>query len=349
MAHAIETIEGAGADRRAAEIAFHYVWSGDRERARAWSERAAAQSMRSGAFSETADHLRNAVGAARDDDPDLGLLLLALGDAETLADADAAAPTLARAVDWFRARGETVRAASALRLLGQAHARRERHADARIAFETALAMLRAGADRERIETLVALGALLTASLHDYDRALAALEEGMTLAAAAGDPGLMARTRRAVGNLRVRQGKLREGIALLETALALAEEMDDSVEAAECCGCLAPAWFWLGELERSAAITLRRLDHAERTRDPYQLRHVFTWLAICSGIRGRIDEAHRWVEQADRQVSTYVSPEPAAFLDFVRGALASVHEDHERARDLLESAIGRFRAIGPGAL
>ncbi|HET7091836.1 MAG TPA: hypothetical protein VFI22_00110, partial [Thermomicrobiales bacterium] len=134
MAHAIETIEGAGADRRAAEIAFHYVWSGDRERARAWSERAAAQSMRSAAFSETAAHLRNALAAAREDDPDRGSLLLALGDAETLADDDSAAPTLTAAVDWFRARGETVRAASALRLLGQAHARRERHADARIAF-----------------------------------------------------------------------------------------------------------------------------------------------------------------------------------------------------------------------
>ncbi|HET7094845.1 MAG TPA: hypothetical protein VFI22_15245, partial [Thermomicrobiales bacterium] len=99
MAHAIETIEGERADRRAAEIAFHYVWSGDRERARAWSERAAAQSMRAAAFSEAAAQLRNAVAAVGEGDPDLGSLLLALGDAETLADDDSAAPTLARAVD----------------------------------------------------------------------------------------------------------------------------------------------------------------------------------------------------------------------------------------------------------
>ena len=148
---------------------------------------------------------------------------------------------------------------------------------------------------------------------------------------------------------MRRGQLDEGIRLLEEALALAEDADDPVEAAECCACLAPAWFWPGEIERSAAVTRRRWSHANRVGDRYQLRHIYTWLAICDGLRGRIDASLAWIAQAEETVSRLGSPEPAAFLMFTCGALALTQGQYDRAQELLFAATERFRAIGTGAL
>ncbi|MFN8540540.1 MAG: hypothetical protein U0232_24055 [Thermomicrobiales bacterium] len=34
--------------------------------------------------------------------------------------------------------------------------------------------------------------------------------------------------------------------------------------------------------------MQRLTFAERSRDTYQLRHLFVWLAMCDGMRGESD-------------------------------------------------------------
>ncbi|HEX7101940.1 MAG TPA: response regulator transcription factor, partial [Nitrolancea sp.] len=155
--------------------------------------------------------------------------------------------------------------------------------------------------------------------------------------------------RALGNLLVRGNDLATGITLLERALEQAEASDDLLEAAECCGCLAPAYFWQGRLNASRGITLRRLTFATRSHDRYQLRHVYTWLAVIDAMQGKIDEANRRLDQAQELVEQLASPEPFAYVTFCRAAFCYTVGDLVTAESLSRVAIDAFRAIGPGAL
>ena len=349
VGHALEAASGLQPARRAAELAFHYVRGGDKERAVMWSRRAADGALAASAPREAMRHYQTALDLMPADDAERGDLLLASGEAALLADDDLAAETFAAAEVWFRQRRQWPAAARAAHRLGDAHWRQERTTDARGAFASALALAGAAPSRDRIRILIDLGSLLTVSLHAHAEGITLVREAATLAEQTADRRLQASATRALGNLLVRQGALRDGVDLLEAALCLAEEEGDPVEAAECCACLAPAWFWLGEIERSAAVTHRRLAHARQVQDRYQLRHVYTWLAICEGVRGRMATAEGWLDRAGEIVAHLSSPEPAALLSFCRGAAAFFRGDLERAEALLQEAIARFRAFGPGSL
>ena len=353
VAWALERGLADAAEPPAARVAYHHVRGGDRERAVLWSRVAAERALRSHAHREAAGHLRDAVALLPDRHPERGTTLRRLGEAELLADDDAAAATFAAAADWFRQQGPDAAGelGAALRRLGDVHVRRERHDEARLAFESALDALGTDPSRaaERARALTRLGALLSTSLHDHRAGAILLEQAVGLADAAGAPDADIAARRALGNLRVRRGDLAAGIALLEEALRRAEAAGDPAEAAECCAALAPARFWQGEVAASAEIARRRLRHAQQTRDPYDLRHVAVWLATCAAVRGQLDEAQARLAEAEAQVARLASPEPRAYLDFVRGALAATCGDLGVAVPLLAAATGQFRAIGPGAL
>jgi DNA-binding CsgD family transcriptional regulator len=200
-----------------------------------------------------------------------------------------------------------------------------------------------------VPLLVDLGTLLTVSAHQHETGIAHVQSAMRLALELADPRLLARANRALGNLLVRGNDLASGIPLLEHALALASAADDSVEAAECCACLAPAFFWQGAIERSGAIALQRLAFAEASHDRYQLRHVYTWLAACNAIRGHLSEADRRLNQAQAAIDGLESREPWAYLQFSRGAMALVHGDYVAAETHLGDAMAVLREIGPHAL
>ena len=73
-----------------------------------------------------------------------------------------------------------------------------------------------------------------------------------------DERLLAVASRTLGNLLMRNNDLTEGIALMERGLALSAA-DDPAEAAECCACLATAYFWQGAVRRSGEVTMQRLE------------------------------------------------------------------------------------------
>ncbi len=137
--------------------------------------------------------------------------------------------------------------------------------------------------------------------------------------------------------------------MLEQALDLAVGSDDLVEAAECCGALAQAYFWSGLIERSRTVTQRRLELALQIHDPYQVRHIFPWMAVVSAFQGRTSESREYLDRAETEIRDLISPEPHAFISFCRAALAHFMSDYVEAERHMSTAIELFRQIGPNAL
>lgn len=339
----------AGA-RRLAELAFHFAHSGDRERGAIYAERAAAEALRTFATEEALAHFRIALGLLDADSPRRGDLLVGLGDAALLASMEGeAVAAFETAKRWFAQRGESVAAGRAAYRLGQTWWRQEAIAAARGAFEAALQLLGNDSTPDLVRVLVDLGSLLAVSQHEIAAGIAHGRRALALARDLRDDRLVAVASRILGNLLVRANDLVGGISLLEQALALAAAADDPAEAAECCACLATAYFWQGNIRRSGEVALQRRDFARRCHDPYQLRHTATWLAVIFGSQGKLSECERLLDEAQTDVERLASPEPRAYLTFCRGGLAHARGNYDVAERWLQEAAELFRAIGPDAL
>ncbi len=333
-----------------ADLAFHYGRSGDRGRGTAYAREAARQALRTFAYEEALAHFRTALGLMEPSEAQWGEVLLELGEAASLAGAEAMATATYRdARRWFERRGDLAAAGRAAYREGRAWWRQEAIGKAREAFESALELLEQRPGPDLVRLLVDLGSLLAVSLHHHAAGIAYSRRALELADRLGDRRLSATASRSLGNLLVRNNDLIGGIVLLERALEQALAVDDPVEGAECCACLAVAYFSQGEIGRSYDAARRRLGFAERTHDPYELRHVYTWLAVVDGVRGKSREAERWLRQAQAIVERLASPEPLAYVHFCRGMLAFFQGEPALAEAQLREAIAIFRAIGPGAL
>jgi DNA-binding CsgD family transcriptional regulator len=350
VGHALEKQPEPVDAQRLADLAFHFTRSGDNARGATYARRAAEHALRASAAEEATTHFQTALCLIEPSDPTRGDLLLGLGEAAMLAGAESEAVVAFECAEgWFRDRHDPERAAQAAHQRGLAWWRQEEIAQARMAFETAQTLHGDGADPAHVDLLVDLGTLLAVSAHQHATGVAHVQNAVRLAQDLADDRLLARTTRALGNLLVRGNQLTSGVSLLEHALALARAAGDSMEADECCACLAPAYFWQGAIERSRAITLQRLAFAQASQDRYQLRHVYTWLAACHAIAGDLMEAERRLNQAQAIIERLESPEPWAYLQFSRGAMAVMVGDYAAAETHLGEAIKLLRAIGPHAL
>lgn len=349
----LEALPGQHSAQHLAALAFHFTRSGDRAQGAMYAERAAAQALRSYAAAEAVIHYKTALELIDSADARRGALLLGLGEAAVLAGTEREAATaFAEAQRYFEHVAKPVAAAQAAHCLGQAWVRLEEHQAAQSAFETALALL-ADEDEEGtsgdvvVRALVDLGSLLAVSLHQHAAGVAYCRQALDQAQRLGDERLLAAASRALGNLLVRSNDAAEGIPLLERALALATAADDPVEAAECCACLAPAYFWQGSLRQSGDTARKRLAWAQRCHDTYQLRHAYTWLAVVAGLQGNLAESEWWLDQAQVIVERLASPEPQGYVQFCRSALAYMRGEYATAEVRLREALALFRQIGPG--
>jgi DNA-binding CsgD family transcriptional regulator len=335
-----------------AELAFHFIRSDDRARGVEYSRRAAAQALRAYAVQEAVAHYQAALNLLVPDDGQRGPLLLALGEAALLAAAaDQAVAACTAAQAWYERAGDPVSTARAAHSLGLAHWRLGAPLAAQEALERSL-MLLDGTQRpepEMVRTLVDLANLLGIVLGRHDEALAHGQRALELAVSLGDSSLEAAASRAVGFLLVRGNDVPAGLPLLKRALALAEADDDLVEAAECCTCLAQAYCWTGEIERSEQISLRREELARRGQLSYHLCYVYTWLAFLHAARGNWAEAERHLAQAQSAVDRVPSAEPLAFLRQVRGYLSYQQCQYTLAEQELEAAVEIFRGQDLGEM
>ncbi len=345
LGRALEESGAVNEPRGLAEVAFHFAHSSERALGAHYTLLAGQQSLRAFACEDAKRQFALALALLPARDDRRGEVLLGHGESASLAGHEAEAiASLTAAQSWFQVRGD-VRAAHAAHRLGRVAWRQEQVGTAGTAFRAALAIMGDVRSAERVEVLVDLGTLQAVSGGNLAAGLEHVREAVALAEALGDQRLLAIARRAQGNLLVRANELPAGIALLEDALTLAVTAGDLTEAAECCACLAPAYWWQGDVARSETVTQQRLAFALTTHDRFQLRHVYPWLAACAGIRGRIAEAEAELTRAEEVIAGLESPEPRAYLSFARGALALETGDLPLARAYLDEALAIFRSLG----
>lgn len=348
-AQALEAQLNPGDARQLAALTRHFAHADDRTRAVDYALRAAELALAVSAHELALAQCRAALDLLSPADARRGAVLLTLGRAALLAGAErTATAALADAQAWYEQRGDLAAAGRAAHQLGRAWARIEAHTAALAAFRQALACLGEQPIPARVHVLTDLSSLLVHSLHQHTEGMAASAAALELAQRLEDGQLIASAGRALGTLLIHTGRLHEGVALLEQALAHAAAADDPAEAAECCASLAIGCMWLGQIRRSISFTEQRLAHGQRSGDPFQLRHTATMLAVFHGMQGHVAESERLIAQAQEQIAALASPEPHALLTFVRGMHAHIRGD-DAAEELLADAIEQFRAIGPGAL
>lgn len=346
---ALEARASDDSARGVADLAFHFARSGDRARGARYSRLAAERSLALYATAAAIQHLRMAIDLLAPDNPDRGALLLQLGSAALLENAEEEAEQAFRdARDWFLNAGDRRAAARASHGLGQIRWRQERLPEALAAFEDARDLLADAELPETVHVLTDLGVLLAVSLGRLEQGLVVSRRGLAIAQNLDDPRLQAAAGRAVGNLLIRTNDVAAGLPVLERSLALAEDIDDPGEAAECCGCLAVAYDWIGDVQRSIAVTLRRREFAERSRDRFQLRHVDTWLAAMYSYRCDWAEAERLIAQSRDFVERLGSPEPLASWHILSAMPAWMRGDYAAAEGPIDTGIALLREIGPAA-
>lgn len=350
IGHVLEMQADQDSAQHLADLAFHFTQSGDRTRGVHYARLAAEQAWQASAPEEALKHYRVVIELLPAKDLERGALLLRLGEAAIWAGAEREAiATFEEAQQWFQEQQNMPAAARAAHGLGRAWGRLEAHSSAQAALETALARLENSPDPERVHILVDLAVLLAVSLGKLREGIAYGEQALDLARCLENERLEAVASRTVGNLLMRENHLAEALVLLERALNLARAFNDPVEASECCACLTLAYAWSGRLKSAQDITRARLEWARLTHDPYQERHVYTWLALFPVVQGKFAEAEQWLAQAETALVPLVSPEPRAFLAHSRGWLAYHRGDYAVAEAHFSQAAELFRGLGPGVL
>jgi predicted ATPase/DNA-binding CsgD family transcriptional regulator len=346
----LEAQTDQGNAQHLADLAFHFTQSGDRARGAHYARRAAEHAWQSSAFEDAMKHYRVAYELLPAEERERGSVLLRLGEAAIWAGAEREAiAAFEEASDFFLGCQDQLNAARAAHGLGRAWGRLEAHDAAQAALKTALALLEDHSCPERAQVLLDLATLLAVSLGKQREGVAYGEQAASLAHRLGDERLEAMANRTVGNLLMRENRLFEAITLIEEALSLAKITDDPTEASECCACLTLAYVWNGSFRKAQDIIRERLEWAKRSHEPYQARHVYSWLVMFTGLLGKFGEAEQWLAQAETALAPLISSEPRAFLHHARGWLAYTRGDYAEAEEQFSLAVELFRKLGPGAL
>jgi DNA-binding CsgD family transcriptional regulator/tetratricopeptide (TPR) repeat protein len=233
--------------------------------------------------------------------------------------------------------------------MGEVHWRQEAVALAREAFERALALFEPNDSPEVAETILRLADLHVTSLGQPTVGMAYAERALALVERLDDRRLEAAACCVAGNVRIRSNDAPGGLPLLERALALAQAHDDPVVAAEACAYLANVFAWNGDVDRSYAVSLLRAQLAERTHDPFALRHVYSWLGGMETLRGRWPEAEAMFARQGRVLEGLEGPEPHAILRAFRGLQHYYQGQFEEAALVYQGAVDLVRPTGSGTL
>ena len=346
----LEAQTDQGSAQHEALLAFHFTQSGDRARGAQYARRAAEQAWQASAFEDALSHYRVALELLPTEESERGTLLLRLGEAAILAGAEREAiVAFEEAQHWFQERQDQLGGARAAHGLGRAWGRLEAHSSAQAAFEAALALLKDLPGSEMVQVLVDVATLLAVSLGKQAEGISYGQRALDLSRRLANKHPEAMANRTLGNLLMRGNDIKAALPLLEHALTLADTANDPAEAAECCACLTLAYLWSGHVQRAQQITFRQMEFAKRCHEPYQLRHMYSWLAMLSLVQGQFTDAEQLLIQAQSAVASLASPEPLALLQVFRGILSCYKGDYDTAEQQFRAALVVFRELGSNAL
>ena len=331
-----------------AELAFHFAYSGDHRRGATYARQAAEQALQSFAFEEAMVHYRMALELFDTDDAEQGSLLLGLGESALLVGEESeAAIAYQAALTWFSQAGDVQAAARAAHGLGLALWRQEAWEAARTALEHALSLLENTDSAQVVRLLLDLATLLTIYIAEQEEGAAYAQLAIEMASRLEDHRLDAMVIRAVvGKLNMLGNDVPAAILSMEQALAIAEAIDDPSEAARCCFYLAGACYCIGEIKRSYEVSLRWIEFIERSRQHYQLRTIYSWLALLYSSQGAWAEAEQAIERAQLFADHLSNRASVAFLHQVRGFLAYQREDYPTAEQEFQAMmVNQRRDVG----
>src|SRR6266480_3649899 len=235
------------------ELAFHFAQSDNRERGFDYSLRAAVQAQQAFAPEEALSHYCTALDLLKPGDERRGELLLTLGEVALMAGKEAEAERMYQAAQSWFAQGEQRGAmAQAAHGLGRAYWRQDKRAEARTAFEQAIALLENRCCTELVEVLADLSVLLTVYMGLQEEGIASAQQALVMAHELGDVDLERRVHRIVASnlASLRRDNLNSAIQFVEQMMAQAEVGGDLAEASECAFNLAVAYYWMAKITRS---------------------------------------------------------------------------------------------------
>ncbi len=343
--------ESAKSAYQLAELAFHFAHSGDSRRGAVYSWQAAEQALQSFAFEEAMVHYRKALELNDTDDAERGNLLLGLGEAALLVGEEhEAVIAYQAALTWFSQAGDVQVAAQAARGLGLALWRQQALESARTALEHALMLLENTDSAQVVRLLVDLAMLLTIYIGEQEKGATYAQLATEMARRLEDRSLEAEViRKVVGKLNLLGNDIPGAIVSIEEALALAEVNDTPSEAAKCCLYLAGAYYFTGEIKCSHEVSLRWIEFIERSRQRYQSRNPYSWLALLYSSQGAWRDAEQAIEHAQLFVDQLSTTASSAFLQQVRGFLAYQREDYLSSEQHLQAVVVNQRRDAGGLM
>ena len=318
---AYELAQAAGAD--AAELG---------ERARVSLRDAGVRALSLNAFPAAQRYFRTALDLWPEEDPELPLLLLRLGQASYFANTEGA-DVLSDAERMLLAAGDREAAAEAATVLADlAHQRGE---PLEIVFEHAHRALELVEDRElsrsKVEVLVELSLFLGLAA-EHERAIAYAAQALVDAEALGLEELQARALATMGISRGLSGDP-GGRDDLERSIDIAERIDSSLSSLHC-GMLADLECGLGNLARCFELQERARGHAQRFGHASHIRWFRAERVAECYWTGRWDEA---LSLADEFVGE--SGEGSVTRHFMEGYCRDMRGRIRLARDDFEGALG----------
>jgi predicted ATPase/transcriptional regulator with XRE-family HTH domain len=337
----LERLSPRERERRAAELAWHFVAGGVPERALPYALRAGDQAEAVFAHHEAEQRYKQARDLARD----LGergveaAALFRLGALYmTVARYDEALEALERAAEAYRANGDREGRRRAIALVGRVHARRGAPAQGIQRLEP---LLRTATGTELSDGLAALHIALADLYYTsgrYREQLAAAERAASLARAAGDEALLAQAEQWRSTALLALGRADEALPVLQEVIPKAEAAGDLSSHTHALNHVALAYIQQGQFETGRAYIERALALAERRGDPAQIAFMAYNRGMIAVYTGEWRQARADYERAAAVMSRVGMSWTAAYPLLGLGHLSLLEGHWEEASRGLQKAI-----------
>ncbi len=338
VAEALEQVEGV---REVDRLAHHYERSDYPEKALPYIEQAGDRASERSAYSAAASYYRRVIERFESLDRPLDVARArekAAGVAVAVGAYDDALALLRPVIDAYRVagdEGETVRAVIAS---GQAYGRRSTPGQGITLLTEHLARLGAMATPAHLSALQAALAHLLFLNGDYVGQVEAAERAVALARQAGDLPLraVAESRRGVGLLLL--GKLDEALRVLQEAVQLSEEANETESLWRSIGNIGVIYFCRGEFTLLPPYEERALAIARQQGDPLAIARTRSNCGEGAQYRGDWAEARVAFDDALSVVRSIGDSDATIYPLLNLAALNFLEGHNEEAAQLIHDAV-----------